>query len=51
MVLAPPSSLLLPVLYTTNDSPLAMWDVDRPEKKREEIWDLVSKAAAGRFQY
>ncbi|MBO0727280.1 MAG: PH domain-containing protein [Blastocatellia bacterium] len=39
------------VLYTTSDSPIVMWDVDRPEKKREEIWELVTKAAAWRFRY
>jgi membrane protein YdbS with pleckstrin-like domain len=39
------------VLYTTRDSPIVMWDVDRPEKKREEIWNLVTKAAAGRYRY
>jgi hypothetical protein len=38
------------LLYTTIDSPLVMWDVDRPKKKREEIWELFTKAAAGRFQ-
>lgn len=39
------------ILYTTSHSPIVMWDVDRPETKREEIWELVTKAAAGRFRY
>jgi hypothetical protein len=38
------------LLYSTIDSPLVMWDVDRPKKKRGEIWELFTKAAAGRFQ-
>ena len=39
------------ILYTTSHSPIVMWDVDRPETKREEIWELVTKTAAGRFRY
>jgi uncharacterized membrane protein YdbT with pleckstrin-like domain len=38
------------ILYTTSHSPIVMWDVDRPETKREEIWELMTKAAAGRFR-
>jgi uncharacterized membrane protein YdbT with pleckstrin-like domain len=37
------------ILYTTSDSPIVMWDVHQPEKKREEIWDILTKAAAGRY--
>lgn len=33
------------ILRTTGHSTLVFWDVDQPERKKEEIWDLVTKAS------
>jgi uncharacterized membrane protein YdbT with pleckstrin-like domain len=33
------------ILYTTSHSPLVLWDIDQPETKREEIWELVMNAS------
>jgi membrane protein YdbS with pleckstrin-like domain len=39
------------ILYTTSHSPLVLWDIDQPETKRKEIWELVMKASPrGRFR-
>jgi membrane protein YdbS with pleckstrin-like domain len=40
------------ILYTTSHSPLVLWDIDQPETKREEIWELVMKASPrSRFRH
>src|SRR5262245_24725303 len=40
------------VLRTTGHSSLVMWDVEQPEMKKEEIWQLVMKVSSrSRFRY